>query len=393
MFYMRLTPRKPGLSAYHTRIHRATRFDRRAGVCDIIWLMKYLTISLLLLLVHPHALAADHCAVLQYHHISEDTPGITSVTPEQFQQHLDYLLQNDYSVMPLETVITALKTGAELPDRCVALTIDDAYISAFTEAFPRTVRYEFPLTVFVATKAVDEGRDGHLNWDQIRQMQSKGVSFQNHSHTHTHLVRRLENESPDDWEQRVAADIQTAQNRIQQELGTTPTLISYPYGEYNEALKLVVISMGLTAFGQQSGPLWQQADFTALPRFPMASFFARMRTFTKKVNSLPLPITGAFPLDPVVPLDDWHPALMLIFNPDVENFRQLRCFVNGSPSVNYQWLEQPAGSVVITPKGRLNVGRNRTHCTLPVAGTDRYAWYSHNWIRRNQDGSWYRESK
>ena len=84
-----------------------------------------LTIFLLLLLVHPQTLAADHCAVLQYHHISEDTPGITSVTPEQFQQHLDYLLQNDYAVIPLETVITALKTGAELPDRCVALSIDD----------------------------------------------------------------------------------------------------------------------------------------------------------------------------------------------------------------------------------------------------------------------------
>ena len=70
--------------------------------------------------------AADHCVVLQYHHISEDTPGITSVTPEQFQEHLDYLLINDHVVMPLEDVITALKTGEDLPERCVALTIDDA---------------------------------------------------------------------------------------------------------------------------------------------------------------------------------------------------------------------------------------------------------------------------
>ena len=321
-----------------------------------------------LILLSSGALAADHCVVLQYHHISEDTPGITSVTPEQFQRHLDYLLEHDHAVMPLEDVITALKIGMELPDKCVALTIDGAYISAFTEAYPRTVRYEYPLTVFVSTEPVDNGHEGYLTWEQMREMQSKGVSFQNHSHSHAHLIRQTADESSDDWEQRVAVDIQTAQNRISDELGTTPTLFAYPYGEYNQALKQTVASMGLIGFGQQSGPLWRQADFGALPRFPMASFFARMRTFTKKVASLPLPITGAFPEDPVVAIDEWHPALTLVFKPGIENVKELRCYVNGSPKVNYQWLDQPAGAVVITPIGRLNVGRNRTHCTLPDSG-------------------------
>jgi peptidoglycan/xylan/chitin deacetylase (PgdA/CDA1 family) len=337
--------------------------------------------------------AADHCVVLQYHHISEDTPGITSVTPEQFQQHLDYLLQHDHVVMPLEDVITALKIGEDLPDRCIALTIDDAYASAYFEAFPRIVRYEYPLTVFVSTDAVDQGLRGFLTWEQMREMQAKGISFQNHSRSHDHLIRRSAGESGDDWEQRVATDIQFAQNRIESELGSRPTLFAYPYGEYNLALKEIVSSMGLIGFGQQSGPLWRQADFSALPRFPMASFYASMRAFPNKVGSLPLPITGAFPDDPVVALDEWHPTLTLVFAPDVENAQQLTCYLNGSPEVGYQWLDQPAGAVVITPKGRLNAGRNRTNCTLPLGGSGRFGWYSHNWIRRQADGGWYREPK
>ena len=353
--------------------------------------MKYLNILFLQVMLCANALASGYCAVLQYRHISEDTPGISSVTPDLFQQHMDYLLQHDYVVMPLEDVITHLRTGTELPERCVALTVDEAYISAFTEAFPRTQRYEYPLTVFVATQAVDEGRKGYMTWEQMRAMQEKGVSFQNHSHSHSHLIRQLEQEDREDWEQRVAVYIQTAQNRIRQELHSTPTLIAYPYGEYNEALRQIIGSMGLIAFGQQAGPVWQQADFTALPRFPMASFYARLRTFAKKVNSLPLPITGAFPLDPVLPLDEWQPALTLIFRPGVENIGELRCYVNGSPSVNYQWLDEPEGAVIVSPKGRLKSGRNLTHCILPVAGTERHAWYSHNWIRRNEDGSWYRD--
>ena len=337
--------------------------------------------------------AADHCVFLQYHHISEDTPGITSVTPEQFQQHLDYLLVNDHAVLPLADVVERLRGGAELPDKCIALSIDDAYSSAYTEAYPRVKRYGFPLTVFVSTEAVDRGYRSHLSWEQMREMQrDAGIRFENHSHTHAHLLRRLTAETDVDWEQRIAADVQTAQNRITAELGQRPTLFAYPYGEYNDELKTIIESMGLVAFGQQSGPAWRAADFGALPRFPMASIYAGMRSFPNKVNSLPLPITGAFPTDPVVALDEWQPSLTLVFRPDVRNREHLTCYLNGSPDVQYEWLDQPLGGVVIKPKGRLNVGRNRTNCTLPDPQSERYAWYSHNWIRREADGDWYREA-
>ncbi|MGB5452686.1 MAG: hypothetical protein WBN00_11380, partial [Sedimenticolaceae bacterium] len=75
-------------------------------------MMRSLPIYLIAgLLVAELTPAADHCVVLQYRHISDETPGITSVTPEQFQKHLDYLLINDHAIMPLEDVITSLKIG------------------------------------------------------------------------------------------------------------------------------------------------------------------------------------------------------------------------------------------------------------------------------------------
>ena len=83
------------------------------------------------------ASAAQHCVVLQYHHVSENTPGITSVTPGQFQEHLDYLNQHSFHVLPLSEVVTKLQAEQELPENCVALTIDDAFSSAYLEAWPR----------------------------------------------------------------------------------------------------------------------------------------------------------------------------------------------------------------------------------------------------------------
>lgn len=351
----------------------------------------FATVTLwLLLLSVGHA--AQHCVVLQYHHVSDTTPGITSVTPGQFQQHLDYLHENAFHVMALEDAVSAISEGGSVPDRCVALTIDDAYLSAYTEAYPRARRYGFPLTVFVATEPVDRGFQHFMTWDQMREMAANGVTFQNHTHTHAHLIRMRDGETSDDWEQRIASEILLAQNRIHGELGATPTLFAYPYGEYNTTLKRVVRSMGLVGFGQQSGPIWAEGDLAALPRFPMASIYAGMKTFPHKVSSLPLPITDAFPREPVVDLDEWQPSLTLTFRADVPGKQRLSCYVNGSPAVNYEWFADEPNTVRVTSKRRLHVGRNRYNCTLPSTQKGRFHWYSHNWIRRKADGSWYDEA-
>lgn len=351
---------------------------------------RYSPCAVAFLAVSATAGAAQHCVILQYHHVSVDTPSITSVTPGQFQQHLDYLHKHSFHVLPLSEVVSKLATREELPDNCVSLTIDDAFNSAYTEAWPRARRYGYPLTVFVSTESIDRHAGSHMSWDTMREMAADGVEFQNHSHSHDHLVRLHDGESEDDWEQRVAAELVLAQNRIQQELGSTPTLFAYPYGEYNTPLKRLAGSMGLTGFGQQSGPAWSDGDFAALPRFPMNTLYASMRTFPTKVRTLPMPLVSAEPQEPLVENDVWQPTLSLTFRPETRHLKRLTCFVNGSPDVEYRWAsDRPA--VDVTPKGVLQVGRNRYNCTMP-GPEGRYHWYSHNWLRRNSDGSWYRET-
>jgi len=346
---------------------------------------------ILLLAMSLPVWAAQHCVILQYHHVSENTPGITSVTPGQFQDHLDYLHENRFRVMRLSEVVERLKSRAPLPENCVALSIDDAFLSAYAEAWPRARKYDYPLTVFVSTSSVDQGVGGYMTWQQMREMAASGlVEFQNHSHSHDHLIRLREGESVEDWEQRVASEILLAQNRIQQELGTTATLFAYPYGEFNLALRELVLSMGLTGFGQQSGPASSGGNFGSLPRFPMNTMYASMRSFPTKVRTLPLPITAAWPAEPVVEDGIWQPTLTLAFDATAQQPRRLTCYVNGSKDVDYRWTEGEPQTVEVTPKGVLQVGRNRYNCTLP-AGDGRYHWYSHNWFRRHPDGSWYRE--
>lgn len=353
--------------------------------------MSRSALLLILLLANLPANAASHCVILQYHHFSDDTPAITSVTLKQFDDHLDYLKQNNFNVLPLRDVVKALKQGQELPDRCISLSVDDAYISVYRNAVPRLRKLGWPLTVFVNTEGVDQGISSYMTWDQMRELSKQDVTFENHGHGHIHMIRKKTNESEEDWRQRIINDISTAQQRITSEIGTAPQLFAHPYGEYNPATLKIISEMGLTGFGQQSGPAWAGADFAVLPRFPMAANHAGMKSFKVKVDTLPLPVVSAGPADPLVPLGHTRPGLKLTLKAGAYSRDAIRCYIGGSNNVEMAWSKDRPDQLRVTPGFDLAPGRHRTNCTMPSAQKGRFHWYSHSWFVRKADGSWYSE--
>ena len=163
--------------------------------------------------------------------------------------------------------------------------------------------------MFVATDAVAKGHRGILSWDQMREMAKSGGAFAGHTDTHAYLLHKTAKETEAQWKARITEDIKKSFARIHEALGTVSTLFAYPYGEYNTAVKKIVIELGLTGFGQQSGPAWIGSDFGAVPRFALAAGYAEMDGFITKVNSLPLPVLSASPEDPVVFGNEPHPVL------------------------------------------------------------------------------------
>ncbi len=80
--------------------------------------------------------ATGSAVVLLYHHVADDTPASTSVTPQRFAAHLAYLKRHDYQVVPLSRIISAVTSGTPLPARAVAITFDDGYRSVYEHAAP-----------------------------------------------------------------------------------------------------------------------------------------------------------------------------------------------------------------------------------------------------------------
>ena len=128
--------------------------------------------------------AADSFNILMYHHVSSKTPRSTSLTKQEFHEHLQFLQHNNYHVLPLRQALETVQQGQALPEQAVAITFDDAMISIYDNAFPLLKQFNYPFTVFVNTDPVDQGHKYAMNWDMLRELTRHGGSLGNHSKDH-----------------------------------------------------------------------------------------------------------------------------------------------------------------------------------------------------------------
>jgi len=335
----------------------------------------------LLMLSQVMVLGQNHFAAIQYHHFGDTTPPSTSVTIEQFKQHLAYLETHQFTVLPFEKALHQIRTDQQLPPRSVVITIDDAYQSIYSEAFPLLKQKGWPFIVFASTESIDKGRKGFLTWPQLKEMTENGASVGIHTHSHPYLVREQLKMSPDKWKKWAREEIEISRQRIRTELGVDTRLFAYPYGEFNLALKEIVSELGLVGVGQHSGVIWSKSDFLALPRFPVSGDYAAITEFAVKVNALPLPVVGMEPVEPVLSGTDLQPVLYLRLGPGDYLADRLRCYASGQGSMEIKWVDRTKRAIAVIPKQPLPVGRSKYNCTAPQAGSNRYYWFSRQWLR------------
>ncbi len=346
----------------------------------------FLTVVLFLLLPHAQALV-----VLQYHHVSEDTPRSTSVTPERFKAHMDYLAEHNYKVLSLSQADAALRSGHALPDNAVLITFDDGYRSIFDEAFPVLQKRKWPFVVFINSQPHDEGQRSHMTWEELRELSQHGGDIANHSRHHPHMIRR---EKDADASQIFKEEVAYCQQRIEEEIGRAPLWFAYPFGEYDRALQKQLAEAGYLAFAQHSGPVSTGGDLQAIPRFPFGGDYGDISDFATKVKSVPMNGLTIRVTDEnkkalnetALPLDVEKPVLWLTL-PDALRQLNLNCFASGQGAIP---VEKVGDELRVQAAKPLPVGRSRYNCTA-AAGKGRFYWFSDMFIRRGADGSWQHE--
>ena len=358
---------------------------------------RTLPVSLLLTLLLNVSLIgpAQGLVILQYHHISEQTPAATSISPARFESHLELIASSGYQVLDLETVAALVRDGEAFPDKAVLITFDDSYDSIYTEARPRLQARGWPFVVFANTEPVDLGLAGFLSWQQLAELIAAGAAIANHGVTHPHMIRHEPGETQAAWRQRMRDEILGAEQRIEAKLGQSHRVFAYPYGEFNGELEALLRELDFIAMGQHSGGA-SAFDPQALPRFPFGGDYGGDEDFALKLRALPMPITrlqlkretGERLVDGILPLEVKRPILELELA-DSRLLERMQCYVSLQGRAEKHLLGQQR--LEFQAPAPLKVGRSRYNCTSPGAEPGRFHWISVPFIRRHPDGSWAEE--
>ena len=320
----------------------------------------------------------DSATIIMYHRFDEQNYPSTNTTLAQFEAHLRLLTNGDYHVMPLPEIIATLQAGQTLPDRTVAITIDDAYKSVYDKAWPRLKALNLPFTLFVATAPIDQNLPGYMDWAQIRELQSHGVEIGSQTNSHPHL-HRLE-------PSQIRAELSISNQRFIAELGKQPDFFAYPYGEYSGFVIDIVKSAGFRAgFGQNSGIMHGGSDFFELPRFAFNEAYGSLDRLRLAIDGLPLKVTDMVPRDMV--LSENPPLYGFTLAPEMGALSQLRCFASDYGQIKVMLLGRRAEMRV---PGAFAGPRARINCTLPVEGavegavegTNRWRWFGRQFLTR-----------
>ena len=324
-----------------------------------------------------------NAAILLYHHVSSSTPASTSISPEAFKSHMEYL-DAHHTVVSLQDVVSAIQHNTTLPENAVAITFDDGYTNILDNAHPILADLGFPYTVFINPDEIGVGPK-QLTWEQVIAMHNDGVVFANHTLDHLHMLNGEQAMGERAWLEKVWQNVESAEKKIEDKLDISLKYLAYPFGEYNTALANKLKAEGYIGFGQHSGAVGPSSDMQALPRFPAAGPYANLATLKTKLNSLAMPVTQSSHKDPRMTARNLSSPISLTIDSDDVRLTQVNCFFGGDPIETS--LEENV--LTFTLDETLPIGRSRVNCTAPSnAQSGRYYWYSTPFFVADENGNY-----
>jgi peptidoglycan/xylan/chitin deacetylase (PgdA/CDA1 family) len=231
-------------------------------------------IGVVALLAYTEAYPPKGVPILEYHMVNDKEADTYAVPTAEFKEQLDYLREQGYQTISMLDFMKAKKGKLELPAKPIILTFDDGYEDNYTELLPILERYDMKATVFMVTNFI--GTEGYLSWDQLRDMQTRGIEIGSHTANHNPVSELTDDE-------------------IRDELGLSKLLLewngihtvyffSYPNGIYNKTaldllpkddyLGAVTGHAGLNTFS--TDPYLLQRTNIPRPHFGLLEFKLRL---------------------------------------------------------------------------------------------------------------------
>ena len=126
--------------------------------------------------------------ILIYHGFSTPLPEgdvyKLMCTKDNFEGQITTLKDAGFTFITLEDLYKYKKGYIGLPEKTVAITMDDGWLGNYTEAFDIIKKYNVPATIFIVENLV--GTEGYFSWEQAKEMYDSGL-VKIHVHGRKHI--------------------------------------------------------------------------------------------------------------------------------------------------------------------------------------------------------------
>lgn len=213
---------------------------------------------------------------LMYHDVRPEAPGISggaehfTVSRDVFAAQLDQIIAVGLEGSSIDRAID------QPTAKFVAISFDDGDAGQYQHAFPELADRNMTATFFITTDWV--GQPGYVNWDQLREMRSTGMSIQSHTRSHPFLSEL----DADD----LRHELKGSKAELDDQLGQDTIMLAFPGGDPpNRRLRHLVREAGYTVVATSRWGI-NRDDLTGeSPRYlrrctirgtPSPEFFARV---------------------------------------------------------------------------------------------------------------------
>jgi len=292
---------------------------------------------------------------LMYHRFEENKYPSTNIRSEIFLEHLKEINNLDIEFITFNKFEKIIETN--INKNYLLLTIDDAFESFYLNAWPVLKSKKIPFVLFVSTREI--GKYGYMTWKQIKEVVSSNLAtIGNHSHSHDYLI---------DWEyDKIKSDLEISIKIFKKELGYSPKIFSYPFGEYSTSLKKIVSDLNFKfAFGQHSGVIDPTKDFLELPRFPINEKYGELKRFKSILHTLPFPYKSITPENRYLKNNNNPPEVKIKFFENLINIKNINCYSNEGNIWRKSDIKFTSkNELMILLKEKFKSERGRINCSL-----------------------------
>ena len=299
---------------------------------------------------------------LMYHRFNEHKYPSTNIEMRVFKEQMEMIKNSNYTFSNPKTFeknFTSPRKNKE-----ILITIDDAFLSFYLEAWPYLKKNKIPFILFVSTEPV--GKRGYMTWEQIKEVEAeKFTVIGHHSHSHGYLI--------DNDDNFFISDIKKANKIFLKNLGYIPNLFSYPFGEYSKFMRDYISQNFDYAFGQHSGVIDLNKDKFELPRFPINENYGKLKRFYSIINSFPLEYEQLLPLEKKLSAESNPPNFKVKFFKEQDNIKNINCYSNELDKWEKSDSTFNNNMLTIKFRGPFKPRRGRINCSLNDNG--KWRWF------------------